>query len=754
MRRALLLLLVGLTLAAAGPVPDAALNDETTAEGWIWRQTQAGNVADFNARCGTGRLDPHVPSDPRWSADCRSVNPAALRALLARPGLADAAPHGVRLRGARIAGALNLDDVHLAAAEFSLIGCSLAGDLVVTAAHIDGWLVFDGTVISGNLDMSAARIDRGMMITNKTTIEGAIELSLASIGDALTLTDATLAGGMNAPGVKIGSFLVLANSGFDADVKLVAAKVQGALAIQGVKFAAGKQLDATEMQVGSFVGIVDAEFGGAVNLSGLSVPGNFAMTGVTFAAGRQLNASGLQIGGSMLAKNVTFGGGLSLDGAVVRDEMSMIGTKFGAESAFTANGFRVGGTFLVDPAEFADGVAMKNASIGRNLIMRGAHVGVGKSFNARGLQVGGDLGMEDAELGGSVDLAGGNIRGEVVLDQLKLGPDAVLSMESLRVGRHAYFRNVGSAKPVNAAFLVVGGSLDLRGATLGGLDLSGAVVEGDLRLGGRYDNGPEAWTKWVSQGNKSACVVLRNTSVGNLQDDERSWDAATLVLEGFAYRHLGGVGGVSRQDMRNRPVESWRRWLARDPDYSPQPYTQLASVLAASGNNDASAAIRFAGRDRERTELLRGCGWWHPSDAEAATAVRSPCDLQGWFGLSVLQATIGYGIGTYTFRAVWWTLGLALIGTAVLAFAPGVRGPAGAGSGRSPRLKPLLWCFGASLNHVLPVVSLSPEFTDFFNDPQRERLHAWQQIAFAVLALGGWALSFFVIAALSGLTQS
>jgi hypothetical protein len=55
---------------------------------------------------------------------------------------------------------------------------------------------------------------------------------------------------------------------------------------------------------------------------------------------------------------------------------------------------------------------------------------------------------------------------------------------------------------------------------------------------------------------------------------------------------------------------------------------------------------------------------------------------------------------------------------------------------------------------VLPLVTISQEFDEFFNDPQRERLHAWQHVTFGVLALCGWALGLFVVAAFSGLIQS
>jgi hypothetical protein len=52
------------------------------------------------------------------------------------------------------------------------------------------------------------------------------------------------------------------------------------------------------------------------------------------------------------------------------------------------------------------------------------------------------------------------------------------------------------------------------------------------------------------------------------------------------------------------------------------------------------------------------------------------------------------------------------------------------------------------------VITISQEFSDFFNDPKRERLHAWQHAAFGMLAVCGWVLAGFVAAAFLGLTQT
>lgn len=225
------------------------------------------------------------------------------------------------------------------------------------------------------------------------------------------------------------------------------------------------------------------------------------------------------------------------------------------------------------------------------------------------------------------------------------------------------------------------------------LDLSEAVVRDDLLVGGHIQSedrrDPEERLQWDAGacGGLEPCLNLRNARIGNLQDDKFAWPAH-ITLEGFTYTHLGGIGGDQDQDMRNRPIRWWRHWLNRDPVYSSQPYAHLASVLAAAGNCDGSADIRF-GRNRERVELLRGCTWKKLGLLKRPDG--RPCGLHqygAWLSMSALQMFIGYGIGDYSFRAALWALALALIGTVLLCFAPGVRGV---------RQKSLLWCFGASI---------------------------------------------------------
>jgi hypothetical protein len=64
------------------------------------------------------------------------------------------------------------------------------------------------------------------------------------------------------------------------------------------------------------------------------------------------------------------------------------------------------------------------------------------------------------------------------------------------------------------------------------------------------------------------------------------------------------------------------------------------------------------------------------------------------------------------------------------------------------------WCAGASLDQLLPIVELNKEFSDFFDDPDRERLKGWQLTYFAAQAIVGYVLASFVVAGLAGLTQA
>jgi len=147
-------------------------------------------------------------------------------------------------------------------------------------------------------------------------------------------------------------------------------------------------------------------------------------------------------------------------------------------------------------------------------------------------------------------------------------------------------------------------------------------------------------------------------------------------------------------------------------------------VLAAAGHRDTSEAIQFAGRERERIEAHGITGTW----------------------LTFLSAVNGYGIGTYTVRVVWWVLILTLLGAVLLQLSPAAREHG------------VLWRCGASLHRLLPVIELSKDFTNFFDNLPREfrirrYTHGFLQIYFAAHSMAGYVLGFILLAAMGGLTQ-
>ena len=86
---------------------------------------------------------------------------------------------------------------------------------------------------------------------------------------------------------------------------------------------------------------------------------------------------------------------------------------------------------------------------------------------------------------------------------------------------------------------------------------------------------------------------------------------------------------------------------ARDQPYTPQPYAQASNVLREMGQPEMANDVIYAGRERERNEA------WQRGDNLRCS------------GLSLLNWTIGYGVGHRYFRRCTGR-GLVLIATIVL----------------------------------------------------------------------------------------
>jgi hypothetical protein len=52
------------------------------------------------------------------------------------------------------------------------------------------------------------------------------------------------------------------------------------------------------------------------------------------------------------------------------------------------------------------------------------------------------------------------------------------------------------------------------------------------------------------------------------------------------------------------------------------------------------------------------------------------------------------------------------------------------------------------------VIEINKEFTDFFDDPQRNYFTGWQSFIFSTFGIIDWGLGLILLAAVSGLTQT
>ncbi|HXN89321.1 MAG TPA: hypothetical protein VN890_08220 [Methylocella sp.] len=435
-------------------------------------------------------------------------------------------------------------------------------------------------------------------------------------------------------------------------------------------------------------------------------------------------ADGLHAESDMFLRNgAVFKRGVRLTGAKIDGKVDMTGASF--DGRLNADSLQVGGDLSMrsdtqNKARFKEVVVLSGAKITGRVLMTGASFD--GALNADSMQVGGFLHMDSQGQNKAsfkeVSLRGAKITGQISMDGARF--DGTLEADSLQVGSHMLMRDTQCTQAVVMVIAHIGGNLDLRGATLHGLDLSGASVATDLALGGL----PRKSVVWKGTIRKPGVLNLRNAHIGNLMDVRDSWPSqGRLHLDGFSFNHLGGFKGESGPEMRKWGMSWWDNWARLDPEYSPAPYAQLIAALTSAGDRDAANEIRYLGRVRER-------------ETESGLA----------FVLSgAVQYVAGFGIGSYTFRVLYWVIGISFLGALYLRTR--VKGVRDGHHG-------FFWCFGASLARLLPVIEINSEFTAFFDDPARKRLTGWQSFIFSAIGIVGFVLGAILIAAVSGLTQS
>lgn len=638
----------------------------------------------------------------------------------------------------------------------------------LTGAKVEKTLTMDGATFDGDLSLNDVEVGKSLFMRSYGEHEAifkTVDLRGAIVSNEIDMSGAHFSGDLDARSLHVGGPLFMdtfpeqknkfgrMNRTRFKRVNLRNARITGQVDLSGSSF--GGNLDASFMQVGGSllmrsIGKAKATFQ-TVKLSGANVAGQTDMTGAIFNG--DFDAESLHVGEALLMKsdgqNKTTFRKVILRGAKVSAQIDVSGASFHGD--LDAEALRSEGSLLMrsegmNKASF-NNVVLRYAKISGQIDMTGASI---DALDADDLQVGGTLLMASDDKNKNkasfkrMSLNSASVAGRMSMDGALLQDELVA--QGLRVGGDLSMRNIYSDRPIGLSFAQLGGNLDFGGADLASLDLHGASIVGEMRLGDQDQNSTVGWapkerTKLDDKANSkdkansnngalskdgaesddgATSINLRGAHIGSLSDNKDSWPRG-LSLEGFTFARLGGD---SDGELTKRGgVDWWDRNFARRNDSGTSPYEQLAAALAAVGERDAADVIRYDEQVRADEHVGH---WLH----------------QGWRWL--LRWGAGYGIGSYMFRALYCALVFSLVGAAYLKFR--VKGVALGNHG-------FWWCFGASLNQFLPGVTLKQEFKDFFDKPKLNEFTPGQDFFFVALAALGWVLGAIVIAAFATITR-
>ncbi len=447
--------------------------------------------------------------------DSRTCRAAVIRDILRGRLAADPDPHGLRLRGARITGRLDLEnlatDVSLELHDCLLEEGLLARDARLAAVVLAGCQIEHpaGIPLDGaRLTCSVLGLDRARV--NGRADVGAVDLHGAHIGGNFVCDGASLRNdsgpALFADGLEVGQDMFL-RDGFTAT-------------------GAGED--------------------GAVRLTGAHVGGSLVCDEASLRndSGPALLADSLQVGQDMQCDRLTADGGVVLGGHIC-GLLSFEGAALNNRGGFAllSDGLRVDKVMFCRNGFTAQGeVRLPAARIGGRLYLDGAKLSNpgGRALVASRLTVGQDMFCRDhggpgheqpfvAE--GAVILAGARIGGHLAWDGAQLRNDSgpALHADSLQVDQDMLMRS---------GFTATGGGEDgavrLAGAHIGGnLDCDGATL--------RNDSGPALYADHL-QVDQSMLLRDRFTAAGS------GGDGAILLVMSHIGGHLYCDGAQLRND--------------------------------------------------------------------------------------------------------------------------------------------------------------------------------------------------------------
>lgn len=682
--------------------PDLALPDLTETEQRLWDAFPAGAWVDL--RVGDPAID-----DPkragRWRPE-RYVRAEVLRALLlgARQPEPGCAP-GIRLRGARVSGRLDLMGattnwplvceycafdrvirlVESVTKTVRIVHCTMPG-FNGTRMRLDGILTFWSSVVAGVLRLDQAKVT------------GQVSLRDTRIGAASIFVDAVPAFGLTVDGG-----VEFAGMTAHGVVSIQVAKVTGSVDLSRARFInpGGRAFSADSAEIGGRLDCREIVAEGEVALHNARIAASVSFDGarLTNPGGQALSAGG-----------VVVGGGVHLaDGFEAVGEVRLIGAQLAANLTLTGATLSNAGAVAIN---------LDRATIG---VCQGAGLTCMGRFSFTGAHIASGLDLVGASIDGqgerSVAGDGAVVDGMLALSELRARGE--LSLRSIRVGRAlmmigAELRNDGDIACRLSGAEIAGDVICLRTSVVGGLRLTGGRIAGRLNLEQVRivnEDGPAISARALQAGQLSLApaepiaglVDFGHARIEVYRDDPGNWPEK-MSIDGMTYQALEP----------RLPARERLRWLARDPNGpQSQPYEYLAAHYVQIGQPEDARTVWYV-REREQR--------------------RDAAPLAKFWGV-VQDVMLGYGYRPW--RALAW-LGLLLIIGSITFH---MQRPSAIQPGAAPHFNSVIY----TLDLLLPLVDLGQKHA--FNP---DGVGQWLSY---VLTAAGWVLVTTVAAAAARVLQ-
>jgi hypothetical protein len=560
-------------------------NDLSPHEHFVVERTGLGELADFTALAGPGGAKPAIRAgfirklmlglDPTWAV--RSP--------------------GVRIKGARIDGALDLTDCSALPA-LSLEACVIPDAMTLEHAELARLSLRDSAVTT--LKANAVRIAGPFDIMGVTALV---------VGEPAWVW---------APGAQIGG-----------DVLARGAKLMAPAPRPTAEIPRGQRRFALNLRNATIEGsvfLVD-EFAaqGGVNLESARISGALNCRGATFVAGEgaALRARGASFGDAVtLGEGFLASGEINLEGVSVHGDVRLSEGRFeGAAQALELSNADINGS-VVGPFKSEGAVRLNAAHVRANLDLRGAEIGnrrtgapqTAQAIDATALHVDGAALLQGVNAKGEVLLADARIDGYLAFGGGRfINPgNWAIRAPNVRVGGNLTLKiEEGAYAPHGQKTVIEGGAKFDRAQIAGALSWLNLELRGpgpDNAKGGKLSfadaqiAGPLQAQSFTTQQN--AEIDASGARCAALDDDlKQGWgvDGAKLELDGFDY---------ARIDARDERWKQRLAWLKRGGRFSPQPYTHAASVYARAGRREDARRILLAQHDQRTIFASAGPITW------------------------------------------------------------------------------------------------------------------------------------------------